>query len=105
MNWSILHEKFIDINPNRRYYCDLCHISSPKDSLGSEVLHFVLDLNEILFAQPSSFPAGKYEMQFGLYSENAGHQEIYFEVSWSGKWNENEGEMFKEMVIRRKVVD
>lgn len=96
MNWSISHEKFIDINPKRRYYCDLCHIEL------REELRCVLDLNEIIFAQPNFLPPGKHELQFGIYSENAEYKEIYFEISWSGNWKDDETEMLKEIVIRRK---
>ncbi|HOO53221.1 MAG TPA: hypothetical protein PLX30_03200 [Methanothrix sp.] len=122
MNWSKTkntfphHDEFIDINPNLTCYCNLCHVNGPVyDDINEmiyqeyrrlegkdDVVPFVLDANEILFSQQNSFPPGKYEIQLGLYSENAGHQKICFEISWSGKWQENEWEVFKEMVIRRK---
>lgn len=132
MNWSISDEKFIDINPNRKYFCDLCHISSPKyqkriemdsvnkthyidlpnyiikslhphsdpDNLSMNSLHFVLDLKEISYAQPNYFIPGKYVIQIGLYSENGGYQKELFEILWSGTWQENDDEMFKEMIIK-----
>ncbi len=118
LKWSVIHNDFININPNRKnLYCDFCHISSPNYQANVELknpnyninfceskrekLHFVLDTVEILYAQPNRFGPGKYILQIGLYSENAGYKTEFFEISWSGIWQNDIKDMFKEMVIKQ----
>lgn len=123
MNWSTTSSRrevsgdvFVDINPNRTRYCNLCFVNGHiKNDFNEDFrqelqrikgvedpIPFKLCANEILFTSNNSFPPGKYEIQLGLYSENAGHQKIIFEISWSGKLRENEVKMFNEMVIHSK---
>ena len=115
MGWSGNRAgKYLDINPYRRVYCDIGHISSKKyqfeyekksfvdlrESNGDE-LRFMFELPEYFFSQPNCLLPGRYIIQVGFYSENAGTQKAFFEISWSGKWHEEQSEMFKEIVIKR----
>lgn len=114
MGWSWSSEEFININPDRRIFADIGHISSRAYQSAQEShkfidlpgyngkdLRFVLDIRELFHCQPNCLPPGKYILQVGLYSENAGHVKEYFFVSWSGKWSDELDKMFKEIVIRR----
>ncbi len=77
-----LPEKFININPNRRIFCDIGHISSESYQKNIEQkqlldipgyrgndLRFVIDLREIFFSQPNCLGPGRYILEVGLYSE------------------------------------
>ena len=114
MRWVGTTGEFININPKRRVFCDLGHISSEKyqrvleqerfiDIAGYEGsdLRFKLEGLRVFYAQPNCFPPGKYIIEIGLYSENAGYQKEFFDISWSGKWKDGEKEMFREIVIAR----
>ncbi len=104
----------IDINPNRRVLCVIGHISSPKYQKMEENKKFIdipeqqSDANRFLFdlhlyphGQPNCLVPGKYLIKVALYSENADSIQQYFEISWTGKWHENENAFFRELVIRK----
>jgi hypothetical protein len=114
MIWVGASNEFININPNRRVFCDIGHISSQNyqreieqnrfiDILGyrGNDLRFVLDLRQIFYSQPNCLGPGRYILQVGLYSENAGYQKEFFDISWSGIWQDGDDEMFREIVITR----
>lgn len=106
--------EFININPKRKIFCDLGHISSERyqreieqkkfidipDYKGTD-LRFRLDVLRSFYAQPNCLPPGRYIIGIGLYSENADYQKKFFDISWSGKWKDGEKEMFREIVIAR----
>jgi len=113
MRWDVEPPTdFININPERRVFCNIGHISSAKYQedierkkcvdvpgyRGSD-LRFKLDLLRTMYAQPNCFPPGRYSLEFGLYSENAGCQKAFFDISWSGIWQDSVSEMFREIVI------
>jgi hypothetical protein len=105
--------QFLDINPGRKFFCAIGYISSPsyqylfekknmvnipgKESI--DIPRFVLDQREIFYAQPNCFVPGKYAIRVTIFSENASEKEIYFEISWSGNWQDTEPEFFRELVI------
>jgi hypothetical protein len=108
--------RFLDINPQRGYYCDIGHIASPDyqkeielpgrvrvDLLGSKKgpLRLMLAQIESPFSQPNCLPSGKYAIKVLLYSENAPyqHRPVFFEIVWSGEWRDTEEEMFKQAVV------
>jgi hypothetical protein len=104
---------FVDINPRRRIFCDIGHISSKRyqqqyekekliDVLGytGDDLRFLLDLGQYFYSQPSCFGPGRYILQVAFYSENAGSQRFFFDISWSGRWRDSESEMFREAVVK-----
>ena len=114
MVWVGATNPFVDINPDRRIYCDIGHISSPsyQDSIEREGfidipgfsggdLRFMLDLSQYFYSQPNCLGPGRFILQVGLYSENAGSQKVFFDISWSGTWQDSENEMFREIVIKR----
>jgi len=85
MIWVGASNEFININPNRRIFCDIGHISSANyqreieqnrfidiPSYRGNGLRFVLDLRQIFYSQPNCLGPGRYILQLGLYSENAG---------------------------------
>jgi len=112
MIWVEASNEFINISPNRRDFCNIGHISSvnyqskiehnrfidlPGHS-GND-LRFVLDLYHIFYSQPNCLGPGRYILQVGLYSENAGYQKEFFDISWSGKWQDGDDQMFREIVL------
>ncbi len=115
MRWDVgPPTEFININPERRVFCNIGHISSAKyqkeieqkkfvDIPGYEGsnLRFKLDLLRTMYAQPNCFPPGRYILELGLYSENGGCQKVFFDISWSGNWQDGDREMFREVVIAR----
>lgn len=114
MIWVGASNEYININPNRRVFCDIGHISSANGQRGIEQdrfidipgyrgndLRFVLDLRQIFYSQPNCLGPGRYILQVGLYSENAGCQKEFFDISWSGTWQDSDDEMFREIVIAR----
>ncbi len=115
MAWSGNHTKsFVNINPERRMYVDIGHISSTEYQKKYEKekfidvredsgdgLRFMLELPRYFYSQPNCLAAGRYILQIGFYSENAKNQKVYFDISWTGKWQDKEDEMFKEIVIKR----
>lgn len=112
MIWVGASNEFINVNPNRRVFCDIGHISSANYQREIEQnkfidipgyrgndLRFVSDLRHIFYSQPNCLGPGRYILQFGLYSENAGYQKEFFDISWSGRWQGGDVEMFREIVI------
>jgi len=105
--------EFVDINPSRRFYCDLCHIPIKKRqeinvSAGAYVnpadvedfdLGVILNVKAAFYSQPNRLPPGKYKIDVAIYSENAKTVHGSFVLSWSGNWRETEENMFREIVI------
>ncbi|PKL48850.1 MAG: hypothetical protein CVV39_03795 [Planctomycetes bacterium HGW-Planctomycetes-1] len=114
MAWSgNQSEQFVNINPKRKMYCDIGHVSSTEyqhkyekerfvDVRGcsGDDLRFMLELPQYFYSQPNCLAPGRYILQIGFYSENAGDQKIFFDISWSGKWQDTEEKIFKEIVIK-----
>jgi hypothetical protein len=107
--------QFLDINPNRKVYCNIGHISSPSYQEREEKdprrridipgyddsgLRFFLEQTKWYYSQPNCLAPGKYAIRVSLYAENAPYQEHFFEIVWSGKWQNSDPEMFREIVIR-----
>ncbi len=114
LRWSGSNNKFMDLNPARRAFCDIGHISSesyqnsheknifidvPGKSNGN--LRFLLDQTEYPFSQPNSLLPGKYGMKISIYSENSSTKDLYFEFYWSGTWQDDPKNMFREAVLKR----
>lgn len=114
MRWSGIHTKFIDLNPRRSAYCDIGHISSITHQRSDEngifidvpgktgdEPRFLLDQVEYPFSQPNCFLPGKYAFMIPLFAENAPAADLYFELSWSGKSQDTDHAMFREIVLRQ----
>jgi len=108
LNWSGLGTQSVNINPGRDLFCDIGHISSPQfQEIEKSV--FYIDNNELkflfetpfkYFSQQDCIIPGKVKIKISVYSENARMIEGYFEISWSGKWEAKESNMFREFVIK-----
>ncbi len=103
-----------DLNPYRRDFCNIGHIASLKyqnekesgrfiDIPGNrdQQLRFLFELAEYPHSQPNCLLPGKYAIKVKLYSENTRPKELWFEIAWSGKWQDNETEMFRELTINQ----
>ncbi len=115
LRWSGgISSQYLNINPGRRIFCDIGHLSSPNyqagggngvaiDIPGQHLggLRFFLDLGSIPFSQPNCFLPGKYGIRVSLYSENALREDAFFVISWSGNWQDEEADMFRELVIEK----
>jgi hypothetical protein len=106
--------RYISINPHRRVYWNIGHVSSPSYQRREEVrnritlpgqpmdaLCFAIELLEVPFGQPNSLAAGLYALKLSLYAENSPSKEIVLRLAWSGKWQESETDMFREVVLTR----
>lgn len=114
MNWVGASNSFVDINPGRKMFCDIGHISSSTyqnmhernvfvdipGCTGND-LRFLFDLSQYFYSQPNCLFPGRYIIQVGFYSENGGNFKDFFDISWSGRWRDTETEMFREIVIRK----
>lgn len=114
LNWvGFKGQPYININPDRRVFCDIGHLSSSEYQRYFEIsryasmneedqrkLKFFLDLHIYYFAQRDSFIPGNYKIKVGIYSENAKKCEQTFQITWSGVWKDREEEMFRELVIK-----
>jgi hypothetical protein len=105
---------YVDINPRRLMFCNIGHLSSLKWQKESEasIFHDIPGTHKaksrFLFeqlvhphSQPNCLVPGKYAIKITLYSENAPVQEEYFQIAWSGNWQANETDMFRELTIAR----
>jgi hypothetical protein len=109
--WASGRRSIIDLDPHRKGYCNIGHIASKRyqelheqnfiDLPGSheKQLRFFFELAEIPYSQPNCLLFGKYAIKLMIYAENAPPRELWFEISWSAKWQDNETEMFRELVV------
>jgi len=114
--WGSSYGEFVEINPGRRFFCDLLHIPSQKyQDMAKQSNSYVnpaesedfgvgaiLNVKAAFYVQPNRLPEGKYKIDVAIYSENADVIRRSFHVSWSGKWKDSEASMFKELVIQAK---
>jgi hypothetical protein len=114
LNWvGFKGQPYININPDRRVFCDIGHLSSPEYQRYFEFSHYALmseedqkkhkfffDLLIYFYAQRDSLVPGNYKIKVAIYSENAPKCEKMFQITWSGKWKDTEKEMFRELVIK-----
>jgi hypothetical protein len=114
LRWSGTDDRFVNVNPGRQVYCDIGHISSIKYQKAFEEkifidvpghhedsLRFLFDEIQYPFSQPNCLLPGKYSIKISLYSENASPRSFYFEIVWTGNWQDTDKEMFRELSIRQ----
>jgi hypothetical protein len=112
LRWSGGSPISVDLSPNRGKYCNVGHIASliaqrregyKIDLPGAhdDKLRFMFELLEYPNSQANCLVPGKYAIKILLYSENAQTQELWFEIAWSGNWQEAETDMFRELTMRR----
>ncbi|MCJ7645904.1 hypothetical protein MUO65_03230 [bacterium] len=106
----LIPKQFININPKRKVFCDIGHISNPdfqRDveksqfylERDSQELKFFFDSTVKFFAQRDCVSRGKAKIKISIYSENASKCERNFLIAWSGNWKDREEDMFREIVI------
>ena len=118
LNWSgqfietptgRIPKQFIDINQERRVFCDIGHINHPVVTEKSvfyleednKELKFLFDINPKFYSQRDCVSPGKAKIKVAIYSQNARKHEKYFSIAWSGRWKDREEDMFKEIVIEK----
>jgi hypothetical protein len=111
--WGGSYGEFVEINPGRRFFCDLIHVPSKEhQEIVKQYGHYVdppetdqfevgmvLNVKMAFYSQPNRLPAGKYRVDVAIYSENAEKVKQALIVTWSGIWKDSEAGMFKELVI------
>jgi len=103
---------FVDINPDRSLYWNVGHISSQAQQQREEKAHFIdvpgqhtddlrfmMELIEYPYGQPNCLVPGEYGITIAIHSENSSPSKIYLKINWSGKWQDTEESMFREIVI------
>lgn len=114
LNWGSGSEDFVDINPDRHFFCDLLTIPNApyqrvqRDMYGAYVdpeyspafdLGVILTVRAAFLSQPNRLPPGKHRIDIAVYSENADKVTKRLYVTWSGVWRMVENEMFRECVV------
>lgn len=114
--WGSSYGEFVDINPGRRFFCDLFNIPArrtqelmrqnmtynlvaPAES-GELDLGIILNVKAAFYSQPNYLPEGRYKVDVAIYSENAQTIRRIFIIAWSGNWRDSEENMFKEVVVK-----
>lgn len=102
LRWSAGLGEFLDINPERRVYCDFLTLADPvvqqyNDDMQAHLrwdddetpdLGLLLCSSISLFSQPNLLGPGKYRLDVAIYSENASTVKEAFVVDWNGEWPE-----------------
>jgi len=115
LRWVGLAEQFININPKRRLFCDIGHLSHPNFQANQrspdfqlsggqdpEDLKFFFDLQIFFFSQMGYLTKGNHKIKICVYSENAKQICKEFFIFWTGTWKDKEPEQFRELVISTK---
>ena len=103
---------FVDINPDRSIFWNIGHISSLAQQSREEEAHFIdvpgqhadvsrfmMELIEYPYGQANCLVPGEYGLTIAVHSENSPPSKVYLKVNWSGKWQDTEESMFREIVI------
>jgi len=114
LRYDEIGTRFVDINPERKIFWNIGHISSSSRQKQSESnlfidvpgdhsdqLRLLFDLLEYPHSQPNCLVPGKYGICIKVYSENAGTHEFFLQIDWSGKWQSVEKDMLREIVITK----
>jgi hypothetical protein len=100
LTWSAGLGEFVDINPERRVYCDFLTLADPVVQKYNDEMeaHLRWDDDETtelglrlcspisLFSQPNLLSPGHYHLGVAVYSENAPTVKRVFLVEWNGEW-------------------
>ena len=114
LNWSGSDREFVDINPGRRFFCDLFVVLHPDgqkfvgafgvcddlDRSREADCGVVLATKARYFVQPNRLPPGRYRLHVAAHSENTRPVTVTLSLDWSGVWRDEEEAMFKECVLR-----
>lgn len=112
LTWAGIGAKYISINPERSYFCDIGHVSEPAFQQQHEPSHYVgitpaqqstlkfkFETPYDFFAQWDCLVPGKHRVTVAVYSENARPVRRTFNIAWSGQWEATEQVMYRELVI------
>jgi hypothetical protein len=119
LKWTGGEKGIIDINPGRKVVGNIGYIPNKDyqdylrnrdphpliDLIGKEKdikLRFIFELVQSFYALPNCLAQGVYFIQIGLYSENAKDKKLYFEIQWNGEWENEEKDMFKQIIIEKR---
>jgi hypothetical protein len=105
-------QQYIDLNPLRDFYLDIgCIYRNDPGKNCQDVPDyreggrpFRLTALYYFNRQPNCLApckGKKYFLQYGLYSENAGHQKVCFSISWTGDWRDDPKDMSNEIIIEQ----
>jgi hypothetical protein len=112
--WGSGYADFVDINPGRKFYCDLLSVPSESyqkakvQTIGGWVdppglapfpLGVILTLRAAFFSQPDRLPPGRYRLHLAIYAENADTIRPALTLAWSGEWRDDEDSFFRECVV------
>lgn len=105
--------RFLSLNPDRRVFWALGHISSPAYQRKHEAprrievpgehgsdLRFMFANIDSPHGQPNCIPPGRFACRVLITAENAATQVQCYEVVWNGSWQPGLTEMLREVVIR-----
>jgi len=112
--WASGRRPVIDLLPHRKDFCNLGHVASRQyqkehesklfinlPGTHAQPLRFLFELAGFPYSQANCLVPGRYAIKVIVYAENAEPQDLWFEIAWSGKWQNAEAEMFRELVINR----
>ena len=105
---------FLNINPKRKVLCKIGHIASlsyqvreeQRIAWTSQVTQVMIYGSNwirysILSPNPTAWLRVSIPFKIVVYSENAPTVAQHFEVAWTGKWQDSEREMRRELVVER----
>jgi hypothetical protein len=113
LEWADNRRTVISLSPQSKEYSNIGHISSKQYQEKYELikndipgthdngLRFFFQTVVHPHSQPNCLLPGKYAIKVMLYAENLIAKELWFEISWSGKWQENDSDMFRELVLTK----
>jgi hypothetical protein len=110
LKWSGIREPFKRIiQPGKEMFCDIGKVQHPDHNYESKyrsisardqrVNKFIFELPEIYYSQWDCLIPGKYRITVSVYSKNAEKVSRNFNISWTGRWENEESNMFNELVI------
>lgn len=76
----------------REVFCDIGYIMAGSDK-------FCFELPRQFLGQSDALMSGKYKIQISIYAKNARKITRTFKISWSGKWEDKEEKMSREIVV------
>lgn len=111
LKWSGIRDEYKRlIQPGKEMYCDIGRIQHPEHQYISQYRNmsntdqnsnkFIFELPDIYYSQWDCLTPAKYTLVISVYSKNAEKVTREFNLSWTGKWKDNESDMFNELVIR-----
>jgi len=96
LKWSGIRDPYKrTIQPDNKFQSVFKSFSGKDESSNK----FIFELPERYFSQWDCLTPGKYKILISVYSNNAKKVSRLFSLSWTGKWEDAETDMFNELVI------